>query len=747
MQYLTDWKLSCFYPYVPYFENSFEVGIRQKSLLPQISAKVPGSVQKALTDAGMLADPYYEMNSLNAEWVENKWWVYSTVFQAHKGKKYDLVFESIDYKAKVFLNGKPCGESENMFVPLVIKAEEYLREADNQLIVVLEGAPQEIGQLGYAEQTHTQKSRFTYKWDFCTRLVHLGLPGNVYLRERKPAEFKKLLFNGKRNGEFFVEFFANTEEESNIPVEITIRDASDKIVYKYSEVKKFANGEKLRFEGKAEGVKPWYPQGYGEQNLYKLTVSAGEFSQSRYVGFKDVIAEKHDANSKCPYPYLLKVNGCKIYIKGVNMTPLDMLYGDIRDERYEQILSLVKEANVNLIRVWGGGRIENEKFYELTDRYGILVWQEFPQSGAGINSLPPTTPEYLSKLEATAREAVYKANHVSLIAFSGGNELSDGIVPVDFSNKNIAMLKSVVDEICPWVVMYPTSSAGGWLNCDLEHKGNLFDVHGPWKYLGEYHYKLFNESDSVLHSEFGCDGMANMPVIERYFAPENRKVSNMAENYTWRHHGEWWDTYFRDTEIFDIPKNIEEQIAISQFMQAEGIRYAVNANRRRAYRNCGSIIWQANEPYPNISCTSLIDYFNAPKFAYYAIKKSFGRVYAGLKYDKFVLSPGETTEAEWFVTADGEERIYDCKCEIFADGNLIKEFRKQLKVGCGLTEKAGDLNIAVPECDALTVKMTTICNGEIFENMIYFPIKNGEKAKIAPVIAYMNDFKNLKNGK
>ena len=744
MQCLTDWQLSCFYPYVPYYTKSFEVGVRQKGILPQIPAKVPGSVQKALMDAGLLEDPYYEMNSLKAEWVEHKWWVYSIAFQADAGKKWDLVFESLDYKAKIFLNGRQCGESENLFVPLVIRAEPFLKEGKNLLIVVLEGAPSEMAQLGYSEQTHTQKSRFSYKWDFGTRLVHLGIPGRVFLRERKPAEFEKLLFHGTSSGDYTLGFVLRTEQTGCIPLSVTLRDREDQILHERTELLEAEDGKEVRLSGKIDGVRPWYPQGYGEQNLYRLTVELADgFSQTRTVGFKQLSAEKNDPGSDCPYPYLLKVNGCPIYIKGVNLTPLDLLYGDLQESRVETLLKLIRDANVNLIRVWGGGRIESETFYELTDRYGIMVWQEFPQSGAGISSLPPTDPQYLRNLEKTAREAVFKSNHVSLVAFSGGNELSDGNVPVDFSNPNIAMLKSVVDENCPWVLMYPTSGAGGWPMCDLEHKGKLFDVHGPWQYAGDAHYRLYNESDSMLHSEFGCDGMTNRPVFDRFFSPENRKVSNMTENLVWRHHGEWWDTSQRDASIFYPPQTLEEQIAVSQFMQLEGLRYAVEANRRRAYRNSGSIIWQANEPFPNVSCTCLIDYFNCPKPAYYAVRQAFCRVNPSLRYETFVHRPGDTLRAELFVTADGEPDAYLCRCEIYTDDCLTEAFGKEVTVGGGFTQKVQDLNIAVPKCDALLVKMTVEGGGKKYVNTVLFPIRNGERANIAPVLSYIKDINNL----
>ena len=128
--------------------------------------------------------------------------------------------------------------------------------------------------------------------------------------------------------------------------------------------------------------------------------------------------------------------------------------------------------------------------------------------------------------------------------------------------------------------MLPTSASGPYEFLNTDHKGENHDVHGSWRYYGtKEHYRVFNESDSLFHSEFGVDGMMSVETMKTFLSEDNLKPDDMAHNHVWRHHGEWWDTSWRDNHIFGVPTTLEEQVACSQFMQAEGLRYAIEANR------------------------------------------------------------------------------------------------------------------------------------------------------------------------
>jgi beta-mannosidase len=230
-------------------------------------------------------------------------------------------------------------------------------------------------------------------------------------------------------------------------------------------------------------------------------------------------------------------------------------------------------------------------------------------------------------------------------------------VPVDFANRNIAALLGIVTQNCPHIPMLPTSASGPQEFLDINHPGANHDVHGPWQYAGVTdQYKLFNKSDSMFHSEFGVDGMMPLRSMEKFLSKENLTVTNMTENCVWRHHGEWWDSSRRDNYVFGVPETLEQQIGRSQYIQAEGLRYGLEANRRRAYQNSGSIIWQINEPYPNICSTTLIDYYNETKPVFWQVGKAFAPLNVNLKYDKLIWEPGEEFVAEVYVCLDGEEQ-------------------------------------------------------------------------------------------
>ena len=647
---LKNWKLAGFWPYTPIQSGSMETGHVHQGVTGVIDATVPGSIYADLLKAGQIDDPYYEMNSLNCEWVKDRWWVYSTRFtidDSCKGKKLRLVFKGIDYKARIYFNNQHLADHEGMYEPVILDISDlaWFEGKENQLKVILESAPDEMGQIGYTSMTYTQKARFTYKWDFCTRLVGMGIWNDVYLECTGDT---RILDTSYRYTSKKLSYTAHVEGAGR--AEAVLSDGADVIATSGSEI---ADG-KVVFNLPVEHPKLWYPNGYGAQPLYDFVIRVydekGMLSDEKKqrIGLRTLKYERPEGATSDTLPYTPVINGKKIYIKGINMTPLDMMYGCVDKTRYEQMLKLAKDANVTLIREWGGGIIEKEAFYDLCDELGLMVWQEFIQSSSGIDNIPSERPEFLKLIEKTARAAVTeKRNHVSLTFWSGGNELFESTgEPARLDNKNIAMLRKICRELDPERLMLPTSASGpiGWRD-DNRPQTDHHDIHGPWKYAGprgeNNHYKLYNTSPIELHSEFGVDGMTNMSSILTFLSPKNRIVTTVSDNNVWRHHGEWWDTSWRDFSIFGKTEDLETFVNLSQFMQGEGIRYALEANRRRKWQNVGSIVWQFNEPWPNISCTCLVDYYGKPKFAYYTYRDAMKPWHVSMRYDALLYNPGD----------------------------------------------------------------------------------------------------------
>lgn len=642
---------------------------------------------------GLIEDPFFDMNSLKAQWVAGYWWEYRTKIELpepEEGERIELVLEGIDYKGHVFFNGREVGTSENMYVPFVADVTDLVKVGENKITVVLENAPHELGQIGYTSRVTTQKARFNYKWDWCTRLISIGLYRPAYIRTYREAHVKDFYFKPvgiRGDAEVYVDLHGDTK---NCCVKVEIGGC-------VAQAGLDMRGRQAKMRVHVENVKLWYPTGEGEQHLYDLTITVMREDKvldtiTQKVGFRQITLEQNDNAPIGALGYTFTCNGKKVYARGVNLTPIDhTCYND--PTKMEALLTLMKKANINLIRVWGGGVIEDDVFYDLCDRMGFMVWQEFIQSSSGIDNIPSKIERFLENQARTADWATkHLRNHPSLAVWSGGNELmSDVNLPSTFADRNLGELLGVVMQNSPHIPMLPTSASGPseMLHRSLAFPGESHDIHGSWKFGGVVdHYKNYNRSDSLFHSEFGVDGMMCVESLKKFLSEENLKPTDMNENFVWRHHGEWWDTSFRDKGIFGAPETLEQMVARSQYVQAEGLRYIIEANRRRAFHNSGSIIWQINEPYPNVSCTSLIDYYMQPKPVFWQVAKAFAPLNVSLKYDKLVWNKGEQFTAEVYVSLDGEER--EVEYSYMAGNQTVTG-----KVVCGNTQgvKVGEIKL------------------------------------------------------
>ncbi|MEF2575534.1 MAG: hypothetical protein UIQ90_06945, partial [Eisenbergiella sp.] len=191
------WELKGYWPYVPIKEKSMETGQTLQGVTGWLPATVPGGVHYDLWKAGLIEDPYFGQNSLKCEWVENRWWMYRTVFPAVfngtdlREEQVTLQFLGLDYEAEIFVNDESCGVHSNMYTPMEVNLTGKIRE-ENKLVVLLKGVPDEMGQIGFTSRTFTQKSRFNYKWDFSTRLVNIGIWQDVVLDVKGEAELSEL---------------------------------------------------------------------------------------------------------------------------------------------------------------------------------------------------------------------------------------------------------------------------------------------------------------------------------------------------------------------------------------------------------------------------------------------------------------------------------------------------------------------------------------------------------------------------
>lgn len=506
-----------------------------------LPARVPGSVMDDLMRAGELPNLYFERNSLLAEWVPERAWIYRTRVDVDEPSV--LRFEGVDHEATVFVDGEEAVHHVGAFTAFDVD----VAAGAHVLAVVVHPAPPSEPQVGRTSRVRVHKPRMSYGWDFCPRLVHQGIWRPVTVRP------------------------------TGTPVPGTCQA-------------------------------PARPRA-------TLTDE-----------------------------YALAVDGEKELIKGWNWVPVDALYGVPRPEKVERLLRLAADSGANLIRVWGGGLLESDLFYDLCGELGLAVWQEFSQSSSGIESIPSDDPAFVRLLADDARQIVPRlARHEALSVWCGGNEL-DG----DDSTPALAALREVVRELDPRRSWLATSPLGE-------------DVHGPWEHQGlRAHYALYDDGKPCrLHSEFGVEGMTNRRAHEELIAEENRWPADRT-NPVYEHLGAWWNNAPLVQECFGGRiRDLETMRRASQWLQYDGLRYAVEARLRRGI---GVIPWQLNESYPNAWCTAVVDWHGEPKPAYYGVK----RAYRGAASARFATC---AWGGEPEVRVAGSGSLVDLKGRLVAEGD------------------------------------------------------------------------------
>jgi beta-mannosidase len=588
-----------------------------------LPASVPGSVVDDLWRASVVPDPYAGLNTRAIEWVSDRHWAYRHEFRLDPPAPEQqgfLCLDGVDHSAIVYLDGVELGRIDGMFVAGRFDISDLLRASvDHTLVIVVEPAPPSEPQVGDTAKVREHKSRMTYGWDFCPRLVHQGIWQAVYVEVTGTVRITGLTVNADQ---------VTVEAPGNDMIELSLTDAEGNVV---------ATGDRTLT---VPDPHLWWPNGHGTPYLYGLTATAysgGAVSDQRRfdVGFRRLRFFQAAGASPGAAPYGIEVNGQRIFAKGWNWVPLDLSYGVPRPDRLRHLLDLAVEAGVNLLRVWGGGLIETPEFYAECDRRGLLVWQEFSQSSSGISSTPSGAEDFVAMMRSQAEQIVPRLrHHPSLAIWAGGNELQAGEgEPLDDAPV-LTALGEVVRRLDPERLWLPTSPSGpAFLNrLDLIEQApqDQHDVHGPWEHQGlRAHYALYDAGTAHLLSEFGVEGMT-MPRSIAQVVPEPERRLPTRGRPVWDHLGHWWNNEALVQASFGHRiQDLGTLGLASQFLQRDGLQYATEAHRRRWPHCVGTLPWQFNEPYPNAWCTSAVTHAGEPKPAYFGVAAAYRRVLIG----------------------------------------------------------------------------------------------------------------------
>lgn len=634
------WQVVGFTPNLWAIDKYTDIHDAPDAEIGPIAAQIPGSVQMALLNAGLVPDWNVGLNSRQLEWVENRDWIYQTQIPdewLRHARKVRLRCLGLDYCGAIQLNGVDVKEFANSFTQHEADLTTHLKPSGNLLQIWFQQSPRWLGQFGHTSQVREWKPRFNYSWDWTVRLVQIGIWDSIFLDVLTDSEIGNVRVSTS---------VAKDAETGNLQAEIAATGGSSLEVLLRRGDTPIRKQRFVLSEGRAlidwSGltIDLWWPNGLGSQPLYDLEIrllsSGNEMLDMRHlrVGFRSAEWRHTMGAPVSAYPYLCTINGKEIFLFGINWTPIRSNFADLREEDYRKRIALYRDLGVNLIRVWGGGFAEREWLYDLCDEAGILIWQEFPLSSSGLDNDPPDDNTSIKQLAAIAQHYIRRlAHHPAILVWCGGNELAEDRRNHASSQPALTIahhpmlqrLASVVQTLDPSRAFLPTSPLGpvGSFSRSTCGAGKHWDVHGPWRFSGRVDKEwrdLWQNDDAMFHSEFGAPSASPAELIRKYRG-DLSEFPGTHSSPLWNRQPWWidWPEFLQENGR--NPKSLEEFVAWSQMRQSDALTVAVSAARSRFPACGGIIIWMGHDCFPCTANTSIVDYDGNPKPAAIALKK------------------------------------------------------------------------------------------------------------------------------
>jgi beta-mannosidase len=630
-----QWTLAGFHPYFWKWGGAPDI--------PAVPAKVPGSVQKALLDAGLIPDWNVGVNSRQCEWVENRHWKFEVELpkewsRVPKRSRALLKCDGLDYQGVVLVNGREAGRFCGTHIPHTFDLTRYLSADASRLALVFTEIPRYLGQIGYTSRMREWKARFNYIWDWVARIVQVGVWDSVHLEIREGDAIDNLAmytdydYQGGRGSVMVNAKLAIAKADH---VEVIVEGQEGEVARR-----SFAAAPDFCCRVDGLEVRPWQPNGNGEQRLYavrvRLLAPGGTVldEEARKAGFRQVIWKPCAGAPPDADPWRCEINGVPTFLQGVNWVPPQAVFADVSDDDYRVRLQLYRDMGCNILRVWGGSVLERESFYRLCDELGIMVWQEFPLSSSGVDNCPPATAQAIRELRQIAATYITRRqHHPSLLLWSGGNEL-EGVShpkqqgyfkPVDMTHPTIAALGEAVRALDPTRRFIAASPTGPRFTAAAEEfgKGVHHDIHGPWNWSGPLDgwFSYWDGDDALFRSETGMPGAAPADLIRKYGG--DMALPGDSSNPFWMHTNGWWIQWPDYLREGGDPNDLDAYVSWSQARQATALGYAARACKQRFPRCGGFIIWMGHDCYPCPVNTAAVDFLGRPKPAALALGEVF----------------------------------------------------------------------------------------------------------------------------
>ena len=619
-------------------------------------ATVPGCVHTDLLANKLIEDPYYRDNEKSQQWIGKTDWEYETTFDVSaetlKRQNIEIAFHGLDTYANVFLNDKPILNADNMFRTWRVDVKNALKQGENVLKITFRSPINEIlprmAKLDYelpaindqGEKTspYTRKAPYQYGWDWGPRFVTSGVWKPVELEVWDSARIEDLQIKQNKLSKENADLSAIVEVVSanSVDAAIEIENTNDKKIVATKQIKLTNGVNKISLDYAMANPKLWYPIGLGEQSLYtfKATLKINKKSvdeQTKRTGLRTLeLRQKPDEYGKS---FEFIVNGIPVFGRGANWIPADIFPTRITKEKYKTLLTSLKDANMNMVRVWGGGIYEDDFYYDTADEMGILVWQDFMFAC----SMYPGDAAFLDNVKHEAIDNVKRLrNHPSIVIWVGNNEIESAwthwgwkeklpnFIWDDYLKLFTRLLPEVLDEYDPSRPYWQSSPSSNF-QADSELQG-IGDTHYWAVWHAEKPYTEYEKQFPRFMSEYGFQSFPEYETVKTYTTEDDRKSIETPIMLAHQRHprgNQLVRTYM--LREYNEPKDFESFLYVSQVLQAEGIKIGAEHLRRIMPRNMGSLYWQANDCW-QVASWSAMDYFGRWKALMYYTKRFYAPV-------------------------------------------------------------------------------------------------------------------------
>ena len=643
-----------------------------------IPATVPGMVYGDLLKAKQIPDPYYRDNELSVQWIGETDWIYSRTFTATKKllerERVLLCCDGLDTLATIRINGKKVAGTDNMFRTWEFDVKKFLQAGENSIEIRFSGAtshvkkrmrqrvlPQWGGSMEQKGGNWIRKEPCNFGWDWGPALVSCGIWRDIYLvafDSARLADVHIIQEHAKKNVALRVGVEVEKVGEGKLRARVAVTFKGKRVA-----------GAEVPLRGSAakalltiEDPQLWWPNGMGGQPLYDVGMELLDANgavldtQTKRVGLRTLNLDRHA--DPWGESFQFAVNGVPFFAKGANWIPADAVLSQLTRADYERLIGDSAAANMNMLRVWGGGIYEEDIFYELCDEKGICIWQDFIFSCA---TYPTFDDDFMTSVRAEAEDNVRRLRHHSCIAlWCGNNELEQGLVSDDWNARAMSWedYGKLFDQLLPEVVGRLDPERDYWPCSPHSPRGERSNFNNPtcgdahlWSvWHGLEPFEWYRTCEHRFNSEFGFQSFPEPKTVRGYTLPGERNVTS----YVMEHHqrsGIGNTTIMRYMlDWFRLPTDFDMTLWLSQVLQGMAMKYAVEHWRRSMPRGMGTLYWQLNDCWPVASWAS-IDYHGRWKALHYMARQFFAPLLVS------GLEDAEKGTVEIHVTSDLMEAV------------------------------------------------------------------------------------------